>query len=370
MKELHRVLERLAKLEGLLDGLSRRYWPYRIPDDENGEDIDRLKSSINQLSEAVDALTQATHSEFDSIRPDRKQRDRGNNGGNGSGSTPDGPNGPDGNEPGAGHGGGTPFWANYLVRYIGGTFVGIVCLGSMLVLNPQVDANSPRIKDLFEALGNDASWLVIALIIGIGFTFSYIASAPIYVLHLLRRFLYLTSDDEESDQPASSKSSISAYVNVVVVCFFVVTMLLAIFYQANESGVEINFVLQLGASLLFLVILLVQLIPIMKLFSFNGNMQKAFEDFYYQLADKRVPPGKNARRHLQDYAESYRHLREHGNASLIVICNILLAIIVSVAANMQVVAGIIVLWVIPASIGWFAATLLETAMLRRRWQGP
>jgi hypothetical protein len=67
----------------------------------------------------------------------------------------------------------------------------------------------------------------------------------------------------------------------------------------------------------------------------------------------------------RDYIESYRHLREHGNAFAIVICEILLGVVLAeVKSETQFIASLL-LWILPASSTWLIATWLEARLAFR-----
>ncbi|WP_143014482.1 MULTISPECIES: hypothetical protein [unclassified Paenibacillus] len=68
-------------------------------------------------------------------------------------------------------------------------------------------------------------------------------------------------------------------------------------------------------------------------------------------------------RHLNEYIESYRHLREHGNAFAIISCEIIFALWL-ILWSFSVLA--IVIWVSAGSIAWFIGSYLEIRMVKER----
>jgi hypothetical protein len=83
--------------------------------------------------------------------------------------------------------------------------------------------------------------------------------------------------------------------------------------------------------------------------------------FYSGLVTQR----KRDRDLKRDYIESYRHLREHGNAFAIVICEILLGVVLAkVQTETQFIASL-VLWMLPASSSWIIGTWLEARLAFR-----
>ncbi|MGB6450067.1 MAG: hypothetical protein WBE92_04885, partial [Steroidobacteraceae bacterium] len=60
-----------------------------------------------------------------------------------------------------------------------------------------------------------------------------------------------------------------------------------------------------------------------------------------------------------EYIESYRHLREHGNAYAILVAELVLALAVGAAPTWYFVGGLITLWTLPAAFVWGVGTWLE-----------
>ena len=108
-------------------------------------------------------------------------------------------------------------------------------------------------------------------------------------------------------------------------------------------------------------VLVIQVVPLF--FAFL-NSSENITRYYQNLSSKRSKATSDLSR--KEYVESYRHLREHGNAFLIVVFEIVLAICLwnLPKDEIQIFAPIIVsIWVLPGSIVWFVGTALENNMV-------
>ena len=74
----------------------------------------------------------------------------------------------------------------------------------------------------------------------------------------------------------------------------------------------------------------------------------------------RTTPEVELGRKRKEYIQSYRDMREHGNALLILVMEGVLTTALLQAANLGILFAILVLWVTPAAFVWFVATDLET----------
>jgi hypothetical protein len=91
----------------------------------------------------------------------------------------------------------------------------------------------------------------------------------------------------------------------------------------------------------------------------KGN---AFYQFYKDLAERRgASKFKNG-----EIVESYRHLKEHGNALSIVVLEILLGIVLIRGASfvgneheLLFLALVVAVWVLPGALVWLIGTLIE-----------
>ncbi|HEX7047907.1 MAG TPA: hypothetical protein VF275_10105 [Gammaproteobacteria bacterium] len=326
------LFRRIGQIEARIDELLYRRWPDISLRPENEA---RLREELEKLRKSLDTVVEKVSS--------------------------------DGKAQGKNDGGRGRFWENYLVRYIGGTFVGTVSIAVLMSLNVE---GASQLKNLFaKALGESPSegieFVMLVLVIGIGFTFSYIASAPIYVLHLLRTFLLANKwfhADEDAQDASEKKVSLNLAVPISITAALGIAITTFICFSFVPSqGVHLDRVM---AWLLLLVVIAMQVAGLLRLF-WSSQSMATWQKFYTFLSQRRA--NNNSSIEVSDFVESYRHLREHGNASLIVIFNILLAVFVSLAPDVQSIGALIVLWTLPAGVGWFAASALENHMLQRNW---
>ncbi len=85
----------------------------------------------------------------------------------------------------------------------------------------------------------------------------------------------------------------------------------------------------------------------------SGREQHSFE-YYDQLVKRRASADEAGK----EYVESYRHLREHGNAFFIVLLEFLLG---SVLFYSSLPWGVVLmLWILPAVGVWYFGTRLES----------
>jgi hypothetical protein len=85
----------------------------------------------------------------------------------------------------------------------------------------------------------------------------------------------------------------------------------------------------------------------------SGRETKAF-DYYHDLTKKRA----QATAAGKEYIESYRHLREHGNAFFIALLELLLGAALFYSPVSWAV--VLMLWITPAAGVWFFGTFLES----------
>jgi hypothetical protein len=90
------------------------------------------------------------------------------------------------------------------------------------------------------------------------------------------------------------------------------------------------------------------------------------QKFYESLVAARL----HHREKKWDYVESYRHLREHGNAVSIVLLEIALGVILaSMKTDSEFVTALVV-WLIPAAYSWVVGSRLEKTMAEGRLHIP
>ena len=216
----------------------------------------------------------------------------------------------------------------YLVRYLLLTLV-----GSFIVLWLSADKDS-SIPDLFLILDRSSeksiSFAETSLaLLGIGFVFCYISSFPVLVFHAIRN-----SFDK-------LLSTIIFYcVSLTGICFLA--------YSQIPDTKTVFAVVFLFSFFQFLLII----------YTFDWQFP-----YLRELSDKR-------HREPSDIVDSYKHLREHGNAALIIICEFFLAALcrpiffnanhVSLGLeNFRQLGLLIGIWSLPAACIYFFGHHLE-----------
>ncbi|MBA3594187.1 MAG: hypothetical protein H0W47_10380, partial [Polaromonas sp.] len=250
------------------------------------------------------------------------------------------------------------WWENYLVRYLVGTVVGAACIWILL----QTLRKDVRRPDIFDLTVMEPSYYLLVLIVG-GFAYCYIASQLVLVVHMWRfaiEFVWKRKTGK-SFVTTMARNPIPAfllYVFAVVALGWLIDTLL----PPNRSLFVIYFLVAVACIGLQYAMCIHVFLQHHRLYS-----------FYDGLAGARASAqGKPKRIELVD---SYRHLREHGNAFFILLSEgIFLGYVygcqyliygaqgtVIPTAEHQLLAGTaaVVAWILPGVAAWFVATSLE-----------
>lgn len=225
------------------------------------------------------------------------------------------------------------WWETYLVRYITGSVVGAVIV-YIILKKFKID-----LIPCFDEI-QSTNLVVLALL---GFLYCYLASAPITLLHATRGLF---------GKSGGLKISNRIFIEMMVLTCLV-SALLALFTYP-ELWVFSFFSGLILFNLYFHSINLLAKV----------DQQKEWQTWYATLAISRKNGSK-------EFIESYRHLREHGNAFFIVLMEVALAIplymIASIPwqseAKVALVLFAITIWLIPGMICWFLGNLLEQYLI-------
>jgi hypothetical protein len=227
----------------------------------------------------------------------------------------------------------TRWWEFYAIRYGMGAVIGALVLFSLSRSNETLRSLLLLPQSQVPLQGSD-----IALLAAYGLIYCYIASAPILVFHAARFLL-----DPKIFLKTVAKWVLLPAVLVAVVYFMVAT---------GDMATRIYG----GLVLIILVILLWG--QVLCVWHCLWKRHKLFQ-FYDKLSQKRE-------KSVGEIVDSYRHLREHGNSFFIVMLELLLGVILYTLGNVLPVEpgnkGYLVLlfvWVLPASLVWCIATVLE-----------
>lgn len=238
------------------------------------------------------------------------------------------------------------WWEFYFVRYFVGTTLGAVVVLFLATSNSPVFVSQGEVASILKSLKPErfeSGYL--AVLATIGLAFCYIASSPVLVLHATRGFLL----------------KIRTSFNWWLIAFFSIT----VFALSGAQSYVLWLALKTkgdpwasqdfyaGTAFLFLVSLVFAGQLFLLWLSLSGREKNAFE-YYDELVKKRAET-KGAGK---EYMESYRHLREHGNAFFIVLLELLLG--AALFYSPVPWAVLLMLWIFPAAGVWFFGTFLES----------
>jgi hypothetical protein len=225
-------------------------------------------------------------------------------------------------------------WGYYYLRYFVGAIVGA---GLLVWLLRAAQEHCLLAAELLSAESGD--FLHTASILTVlgtaGLAYCYIASAPILVLHAMRgRF---------------SKAQTPFNLVGVGVAVLIVIVALALFACPNNNPEDWR---KVGYAA-FGAVLLAETIMV------AWPSGERIRTFYRELAEVRASGKEKNKRGINEYVESYRHLREHGNAFLIILMECVLAGGLYAADTKMRFFGMIILWILPAAVIWPLGTWLE-----------
>jgi hypothetical protein len=215
------------------------------------------------------------------------------------------------------------WWQQYTVRYFIGTIVGIFVIFLLRAHGPlhcEIASLIPRLEDI------DAKKLI--AVAALGLAYCYVASAPILTLHAVR----------------GSVKMDSGWFNIAMLAL--VTAPIWMMFGVDHYGVAplqvTALVIIVGGQCLLIVL------------ASLGRFRR-LKQFYDDLVEARLYNWSTKR----DYVDSYRHLREHGNALAIVFCELALGAILSTVQTGRDGLVVIALWVAPGAWCWVVGSVLE-----------
>ena len=225
------------------------------------------------------------------------------------------------------------WWERYAVRYLVGAVVGfIVCVALAYTKMPELNAAS--------VLGELSATLLITIaVIGMaaGVAYSYVASAPIMVLHAFRGIY--------------KHGAVAPLLTIAVP----IAYLIAINVYAPFMGAKLScaygwilivyfFIGQIGLCF-------AACLKNSQLVDFQATSARA-------MAEAAVDPKASER------TASDRSMREHGNAFFIILLNLFLGASIYYMEDITHVFAALLLWVAPAALVWFVATHFEVSFIR------
>jgi hypothetical protein len=226
------------------------------------------------------------------------------------------------------------WWDHYYVRY----FVGSVFAVPLMLVLSKAEA----VKSLGDLTGEDK--LLNATILGAaGLAFCYLASAPILLLHATR------GRHAKVGHTVGRVDKKSKIYSIIIIAFAVAVGVWIACDRTSAMGIP--------AWLSFVPFTAVVATQVARIWR---SPISAIVGFYQRLAVERAhDPKEDLGRKRKEYIQSYRDMREHGNALLILVMEGVLTTALLQAANLGILLAMLVLWVMPAAFVWFVATALE-----------
>lgn len=191
-------------------------------------------------------------------------------------------------------------------------------------------------------LPKDVTIYVVWFGLALSFAFCYIASAPVFVLHATR-FVFVVK-------------SMPRILATAVLCCGLVLAPLPMFYYDLASGIFVIYTVGL------LAIMQCSLIAL----SYLGNSKglNTYRQLIKWRSFRKNKKLEERAKYIDDAVESYKHMREHGNAFLIFIFELLLTCILY-NTEPRYLLVVVAIWVLPAGLVYFCGQWLESWFLRR-----
>jgi hypothetical protein len=244
------------------------------------------------------------------------------------------------------------WWEFYFVRYFVGTVMGF---GIILFLN---FSDLSSLKGLLFPQVNSIKELssIQSILIGsVGLAVCYIASAPILFLHAFRGDLLLHKNDEQTSDWKFTYfwRVVVSIITSSVICFFLYKCLYGVFFPTDKFPDANFYVLFAVITILWLqVYIIIQ--AIFNKFSVSAN-------YYMTLAQLRSNREEGGSKY-DEYIESYKHLREHGNAFFILFLELLFGATLALIETPVHGAILVMIWTLPGVFVWFWGNVLESKL--------
>jgi len=234
------------------------------------------------------------------------------------------------------------WWEFYFVRYFVGTAIGALIVLYLAESKSPVLYHQGEIANILKTLkfvNFEGGYITVLATVGLAFC--YLASAPILVLHATRGSLF-------KDRKKSNWKLISVFITLTVTAWAAQSYVL--WLSINNPLSSFAFYEGSFLQLLVSVIFLGQIFLLW--LSLFGKENDALQ--YYDLLVKKRASANQAG---NEYIESYKHLREHGNAFFITFLELLLGAALYYSPIPWSV--MLTLWIMPAAGVWFFGNLLE-----------
>lgn len=224
------------------------------------------------------------------------------------------------------------WWEFYLVRYLLGSMVGAIISYLLCVHFTKQEGLPFEMSSLLEKITDIEKSANQIFFLGLGFVFCYISSAPILVLHA-SRFSFVTIKKKYS-----------------LLILYVILIAAELIFDSFIPKI----VHQISSIILCLVFLILQIYLVIN----NFNLSNVGSN--KNLTYKRESLDKNTGR--ETYIETYKHLREHGNAFFIVILEITLGLILYQIETPEILIACLFFWILPGAFIWHFGNFLESKL--------
>jgi hypothetical protein len=235
------------------------------------------------------------------------------------------------------------WWEYYLLRYSVGTVAGAVAIvflakfpGSSLHRS-----GSAAIKDFGSLEIKDMTALA-----ALGFAYCYLASAPMLLLHATRAQI----------GPNLSRAKWIFWLitaGAIAFVYLVTTYCLSIPWWSYPAAGLLVFLGVVGSQVAVIV-------------RAHWDGFETISLFYRNLAKARAIRAAS----VADYVQSYRHLREHGNALSILALEFALTFVLYSAPRLLVGALVMVFWFLPSTYSWIIGSILEAKLAHTPQEWP
>lgn len=253
-----------------------------------------------------------------------------------------------------------PTVEKYTLRYAVGTVTGaiIILLGGYL--------HCPAILNKLCSCFKENGFVGIAGILLLGFAFSFIASCPLYVMHLNRSLLNIKMPYGEASE--NNIKCCKNFVFIDIIYFTVILMISSSIFIIFDNEVLIQFILL--SAFIFIALYCSYL-------AFRCP-QKIF-DYYGRLCNSKSKGSDDpSKKFITEITDSYQGLRENGNAFAIIVMQVFLYFswsaidsllnawgVHDIRDKIPVYLGFAAIWVLPGWFGMLTAHKMEAHFMNR-----
>ncbi|WP_415887694.1 hypothetical protein ACMXYO_06365 [Neptuniibacter sp. QD37_6] len=244
------------------------------------------------------------------------------------------------------------WWEFYFVRYFVGTVLGVAVVSFL-----NFDKDSPLNGKILPNLTNITELdFAHSIVLGaVGLAFCYISSAPVLVLHALRGIF--SSKYSDSIRYFGQLNYGAAQVIICVLIALSLTFLSYVSFDElfPTKGVQLFTVFSISA---FMLVIGLQVF----MYACSLITSKKYVFNYYKVVSSERSKRQEGTTIHDEYVESYKHLREHGNAFFILLMELVFTLILYSVERPEHSLFMMLVWVTPACFVWFLGTYLELSI--------